>query len=112
MVEAVQTPGFSAADFASTVGWRSKTGQDGHGDPTYAASVDLPAHIEGGGETMMNAQGEEFVTKGMVIFPGTWSVKEDDELTLPSRFPDQVVFVKRCEPVYDESSLSHLEVYF
>ncbi len=97
---------------SDTVAVETLTGTDGFGDPTYEDKVDRSARVGAGGERMIGEDGQEFVTKGKVIFAGSYGVKQGDRLTLPEDFQDREVIVRRAFPVRDENGPHHDKVFF
>ncbi len=97
---------------SDTVGVESLVGDDGFGTPTYGDKVNRSARVGAGGERMIGVDGQEFVTKGKVIFAGSYGVKQGDRLTLPADFKDDEVIVRRAFPIRDENGPHHDKVFF
>lgn len=98
--------------FPDTVTVEPYSSQGGFGDETYASGVSRSARVGAGGDLMYDEDGNEFVSRGKVIFAGAYGVQEKDRLTLPSDFRDTSVLVKRATPIRDENGAHHDVAFF
>ena len=83
------------------------TGQDQYGTETYASGTARAARVMAGGEHAVDPTGQEFITRGKVIFADTFGVKRGDRLTMPADFDPEIVYVRAAFTVRDESGPHH-----
>ena len=87
-----------------TVTHAAATGHDGYGDPTYAPAVPRLAYIEYTVRRMLNAYGEEIISRAQVFLETTPPVAIQDRLILPDGTSQKLQLVSS---VHDSDGLLH-----
>lgn len=78
--------------FPDTISVRKKTGSASFkGQISYATVITINVFIVGENRLVKNANGKEVMSNYHAVTDGYFSIKEGDEITLPSRFTPTVV---------------------
>lgn len=82
---------------------------DGRGKPTYQEGFVQSCFIVDKRVLLRDANGEEFVSRCVLVLPPDVTVTLQDRVTLPT---GELLLVRQISQVYDEKGqVSHLEVY-
>lgn len=102
--------------FADEVTVEAYASEDGFGNATYASGVTRSCRLssKGGQQRFSQRTGQEYATKGKIVFAGAYGVKAKDRITLPAdtAFDPNVVLVEEAIPVRDENGPHHDKVFF
>lgn len=102
--------------FPDTVTVESDPTDDGFGNMTFATSASRSCRISssGGQKRISQRSGQEYATKGKIVFAGAYGVKANDQITLPdeSPFDPRIVLVEEAMEVRDENGPHHTKAFF
>jgi hypothetical protein len=98
--------------YADEITYEPRTGQDGHGTPTFGSAVTIKCHLRGEHKLVKNSAGQEELSTVQAWLDGVYGVSIQGRFTLPARYSPQQPPAIAVDPHTDENGPHHEKVMF